>query len=199
MKSTTKLLFTLISIPFLIMSCQTEISVQEMHETNTPEQAIPTIVPPPVIASTSTAIPGWEAYKWTTIEEIIETHLPYVEEAPNGLTLFGINESKYRVHVTYLGESRPVTEDHYALLSAFLQIYFPPDQVEHWLTQYQEEFLMQEGEATYWMPCQVGTADRIRQYIQPNTEMTVYITYPGTNAFHRPLDWVFWIMEWDYY
>ncbi len=211
MKSIRKLslILFLIGTSFLVISCQSQAqspamtptagSTPEIYETSTPQETIATKVPSTKTIPASTALPGWDVYEWTTIEEIIATHLPYVEEAPSGLTLFGIDESKYRVHVTYLGETRPVTEDHYALLNAFLQIYFPPEQVEQWLMQYQEELLMQEGEVTYWMPCQVDVADRIRQYIQPNSEMTVYITYPGTNAFHRPLDWVFWIMEWDYY
>jgi hypothetical protein len=129
------------------------------------------------------------------LEDVIAEVQSDVEAEESGYALFpGIT---FRVNLTYLDEYRSIIESSKNLLSIWVLFLRPEN--EEFMNLYQQEvlFLDETTQTEYWIPVQEPIIPYMKVELGKWSRITAYLMFLGADQSTRPIDYVFWMTEYD--
>lgn|SRR5437870_1579245 len=97
------------------------------------------------------------------------------------------------VRVSYMGESRPISEERKKFIELWAGSYF--SQTPDYATHYESEFLFKEDNDEYWLPVQKQVASYFPKELQKGEVVDLYLIRPGGLSITGKTDWVFLVEE----
>lgn len=123
---------------------------------------------------------AFENYHESTLVSILNKFAPKEDNEylrAKGNTYFELQENAARVRVTYLGKSRPLTDERLK----FLEMYFG-GVLHHpeWGGLFKNELLFQEGERSFWLPIQEQLMPDFQREVTQNASVDLFVIYAGS-------------------
>lgn len=137
-----------------------------------------------------------DKYKYRALSEIVSFNKESTDEILRKSKLeekndfIGVDLFFSRVRLKYLGNSRPISDDHSDLIKVWIRLQRIDQKVA---SLYENEILVKECDREYWIPIQKQLSEKFAKEVKVNEMVTLFVIHTGGRKakMAKEFEWLF--------